>query len=333
MGLNSDKWLERLRFNGMLLASVSYGIFLLLTIQASIALYRQHAKITTTNKILLAYVAITFVLATLGFAGNASYTQTVWVEDRNEPGGPPLLLELELDHWINQMALACYYVMEWFMEALLLHRCFIIWNQHIIVVCTMTTLFLATIAMSVLVLVDSRGAIFYNIDVQLAYLCIAVGMNILYTILVGGRILVVRNQVRKFVGKEHAAFLTSAFAMVIESAAMYSVLGVLYIASFAAHSNLSNLIFLDISHVQGIAQLLIILRVAEGRAYTREITSQLPRMEFSSRHTTTGFESEPSNETSTVMGTISTLGPRKTRSNLQIRDKDEESQDEGASST
>lgn len=120
------------------------------------------------------------------------------------------------------------------------------------------------VALSILILVDSRGivpelhssfvrpnnepigAIFYNINVQTAYLCIAVGMNIVYTILVGGRILATRNQVRKFVGKEHAESLTSVFAMIVESAAMYSVLGVLYIASFASHSNLSNLIFLDI---------------------------------------------------------------------------------------
>ncbi|KAF9481084.1 hypothetical protein BDN70DRAFT_931200 [Pholiota conissans] len=55
--------------------------------------------------------------------------------------------------------------------------------------------------------------------------------------------------------------------MIVESVALYSVLGVLYIASFATHSNCSNLIFLSISHVQGIAQLLIILRVVNGRAY------------------------------------------------------------------
>ncbi|KAG6841409.1 hypothetical protein C0991_011303 [Blastosporella zonata] len=55
--------------------------------------------------------------------------------------------------------------------------------------------------------------------------------------------------------------------MVIELGAMYSVLGALFIAAFATHSDLSNLIFLSISHIQGIAQLLIIIRVADSRAF------------------------------------------------------------------
>lgn len=104
--------------------------------------------------------------------------------------------------------------------------------------------------MAILVLTESKGAVFYNIKVQLAYLCIAVGMNIIYTILVVGRLLSLRSQIKEVLGPEHAKTYTSIAAMVIESAAMYSVLGVLYIASFSKNSDLSNLIFLDISHVQ-----------------------------------------------------------------------------------
>ncbi|KAI5118814.1 hypothetical protein M0805_000202 [Coniferiporia weirii] len=273
---STDLWSERSRLDGMLLGGVSYGIYFLLTIQSINALLRSPHHLSDNSKkkqtTMLAYVVITFVLATIGFAGNAKYTQMIWVDLRDAPGGPAALINLELDYWINRMALASYYIMEWFMEVLLLYRCFVIWAWHMYIVVPMTTLFLASVAMAILVLSESNGAVFYNINVQLAYLCIAVGMNIIYTILVVGRLFLVRSQVKDALGPEHSSTYTSVAAMIVESAALYSVLGVIYIASFSLHSDVSNLVFLSISHVQGIAQLLIILRVARGRAFSQDVT-------------------------------------------------------------
>ncbi|KAH8116725.1 hypothetical protein DFH11DRAFT_1687622 [Phellopilus nigrolimitatus] len=287
----TDLWLERSRLNGMLLGGISYGIYFLLTIQSFIALYRtpQHLSDNSKQKqvAMLGYVAITFILATIGFAGNAKYTQMIWIDLRNAPGGPAALIDLELDYWINRMALASYYIMEWFMEVLLLYRCFVIWVWRIYIIIPMTTLFLASVAMAILVLTESNGAVFYNINVQLAYLCIAVGMNIIYTVLVVGRLLAVRKQIKEALGPEHSESYTSIVAMLVESAALYSVLGVIYIASFSLHSNVSNLVFLSISHVQGIAQLLIILRVARGRAYSQNVASRsgaMTSLAFASVH-------------------------------------------------
>ncbi|KAI0930492.1 hypothetical protein AcW1_009161 [Taiwanofungus camphoratus] len=262
----TDLWLERSRFNGMTLGAFSYGIYFVLTIQAFHTVWNgpiKHSfrsgssrsltwrqRVFDRSSILLAYICITFVLATIGFAGNAKYSQMIWIDLRNRPGGPAALIEDELDFWINRMALACYYVMEWFMEALLLQRCFIIWNWAPYIVALMSVLFFADIAMAILVLTESKGAVFYNINVQLAYLCLSVGMNILYTLLVTGRLLAMRNSIREVLGSEHSTTYTSVVAMLTESAALYSVLGAIYIVSFAVHSNISNLIFLSISHVQ-----------------------------------------------------------------------------------
>lgn len=57
---------------------------------------------------LLGYVWITFVLATIGFGGNARYTQMIWIDLRDAPGGPAALILDETDYWINMMALTWY---------------------------------------------------------------------------------------------------------------------------------------------------------------------------------------------------------------------------------
>ena len=57
---------------------------------------------------LLGYVWITFVLATIGFAGNARYTEMMWIDLRDAPGGPAALILDEMNYWINMMALTWY---------------------------------------------------------------------------------------------------------------------------------------------------------------------------------------------------------------------------------
>lgn len=50
---------------------------------------------------LLGYVWITFALATIGFAGNARYTEMIWINLRDAPGGPAALILDELKYCIN----------------------------------------------------------------------------------------------------------------------------------------------------------------------------------------------------------------------------------------
>ncbi|KAG6849968.1 hypothetical protein H0H93_003157 [Arthromyces matolae] len=308
---NTDLFVERTRFNGMLLGAISYGIFFALTIQATLVLVRDRRHKATTRKqyLLLAYLSITFILATIGFAGNARYTQTIWIDQRDVPGGPPILILTELDFWINRLALSCTHLLAQ------LYRCVVIWNRNLFVAAGMASLFLGSIAMSILVLVQSRIKDFYDINVQIAYLSLTVGTNILFTLLVVFRLLVAHRDVSTGLGPEHTAPYISVITMIIESAAMYSVLGVLYIASFATHSNLSNLIFLDISHVQGIAQLLIIIRVAEGRAIDGTIPKEVHVTSMQFRGTIAS-QGEDETDGERTAGMVNSFHPKKENSSF-----------------
>jgi hypothetical protein len=85
------------------------GGFFILTVQAAISLMqrpRHGGKIAENRFSLLAYVFITFILATIGFAANAKYTQMIWIDLRDTPGGPVTLIEDEMNYPINVMAIA-----------------------------------------------------------------------------------------------------------------------------------------------------------------------------------------------------------------------------------
>jgi hypothetical protein len=268
-----DLPLERSRLVGIILGGVSYGAYLLLTVQAMIALMqrpRHGQKIANNRRTLLCYTLITFALGTISFACNTKYTEIIWIDLRDAPGGPVALIENAMYYRINFLAICCGYVMQWLMQALLLYRCCLIWNWERYVMVPMVALYIGMIAAAIVVLVQaSTGAIFYKINATLVYFAFQVAHTMLYTILVAKRLLHIRGQMKTALAEYDSSTYDTIILMVVESAMTYTVFIIIFIVGFAVHlDSLSTLCFLSINQVQGIAQLFIIIRVARGRAVT-----------------------------------------------------------------
>ncbi|KAG2074053.1 hypothetical protein BDR04DRAFT_1008783 [Suillus decipiens] len=276
----TDLPLERSRLVGMILGGVSYGIYLLLTVQALIALMqrpRHGQKIANNRRTLICYTLITFALGTISLAGNIKYTEMIWIDLRDAPGGPVALIENVMHYRINFMAICCGYITEWLMQALLLYRCFVIWNWERYVTIPMLAIYIGMIAVAIVVLVHAgTGVLFYSISATLAYLAFQVAHTILYTILVAKRLFSMRGQMKQALGEYDSSTYDTIIFMVVESAMAYSLFIIIYIVAFAVHSNpLSTLCFLSILQVQGITQLFIIIRVARGRAVTHDWSTRI----------------------------------------------------------
>jgi hypothetical protein len=83
------------------------GVFLLLTIQSLVALTqrpRHGGKIADHRAALIAYILVTFILGTITTAANAKFTEMIWIDLRDAPGGPSWLIEYELEYRINVWA-------------------------------------------------------------------------------------------------------------------------------------------------------------------------------------------------------------------------------------
>ncbi|KIK35351.1 hypothetical protein CY34DRAFT_96252 [Suillus luteus UH-Slu-Lm8-n1] len=276
----TDLPLERSRLVGMILGGVSYGIYLFLTIQATTALMqrpRHGQKIANNRRTLLCYTLITFALGTISFAGNIKYTEMIWIDLRNAPGGPAALIKNVMHYRINFMAISCGYVAELCMQALLLYRCFVIWNWARYVMVPMVAIYIAMIVIGVVVLVQAgTGALFYNIKTTVAYLVVQVVHTMLYTILVTQRLFSIRGQMKTAVAGYDSSAYDTIILMVIESAMAYSIFIIIYIVAFVVDSDsVSTLCFLSIIQIQGIAQLFIIIRVARGRAVTHDWSTRI----------------------------------------------------------
>jgi hypothetical protein len=237
---------------------------------------RYGGKIADNRLALLFYVFVTFALGTISSAANATYTEMIWIDLRDAPGGPLALIEGFMNYRIDFIALATGHIQEWFMQALLLYRCSVIWNWSRWVMVPMTTLYVAMIGLSITVLFQAgTNSSFYNNTIELAYLCIEVGHTVIYTILVTNRLFVMRGRMKQIMAQYDSSTYGAVALMVIESAALYSVFAIIFIVAFGIRSyGVATLCFLSIGKIQGIAQLFIIIRVARGRAVTREWSTQ-----------------------------------------------------------
>ncbi|KAG1730981.1 uncharacterized protein EDB91DRAFT_1206823 [Suillus paluster] len=200
----------------------------------------------------------------------------IWIDLRDVPASPAVLIQDQMTYPINVLAISTGHIQEWFMQALLLHRCFVIWNWARCVMIPMITLYIAMIAVSILVQIQaSTGVVYYNIDVILVYLSIEVGIGVIYTILVANRLLVMRSLMKQVAQYDSSTYDT-VILMVVESAMSYSIFAVIFIVSFALHLNaITTVCYLSVCQVQGIAQLFIILRVARGLADPQDWSSRI----------------------------------------------------------
>ncbi|KAG2353079.1 hypothetical protein BDR07DRAFT_1497038 [Suillus spraguei] len=102
----------------------------------------------------------------------------------------------------------------------------------------MITLYIAMIGLSIIVQFQaSTGASFYNITIELAYLCIQVGLTVTYTVLVTSRLFVMRGLMKQIMSQYDSSIYDTIALMVIESAALYLIFAIIFIVAFGMNSN------------------------------------------------------------------------------------------------
>lgn len=98
--------------------------------------------------------------------------------------------------------------------------------------------------MSVLLIFESAqpGANFFvghAVDFGVPYVSLTISLNIIVTALICGRLLSLRREIGKVLGPSHAKMYTSIIAILVESAALFTVFGIVYVIVYARKSQSS----------------------------------------------------------------------------------------------
>ncbi|THH30161.1 hypothetical protein EUX98_g4014 [Antrodiella citrinella] len=108
-----------------------------------------------------------------------------------------------------------------------------------------------------------------NVNIELGYWSTAIATNILLTGLIVAHLMHNRRKAMGALGKQIQVPYLSISAILIEAAVLYTAFGIAFLVPYAMGNTFNVLFFSLIGQVQYITPLLIILRVAQDRAYTR----------------------------------------------------------------
>jgi len=273
--------LEKAEFDGILIAVLSYGALVMLFLQLLRVLLTRPKR----GKVfwgICVYSGVLFTLASIAAGGKMKFAEYTYVSSRFEndtnPSDTPSQIAREHSSMmINVMSQVCTTLIPWVGDILMLYRVMVVWNYRWWLLTLPIPVYLARIAMSIpLLIIDTDtnpnaatktrlyGNIFYG-------LCVA--LNIMVSFLITLRLVTMRKKLEVALGRLHASFYTSVFTILVESGAFFTLWGIVYVAA-RSQDHWSQDVFLQpYSYIISITRMLIVLRMAQNRAWSKDIVT------------------------------------------------------------
>ncbi|KAF8558655.1 hypothetical protein OG21DRAFT_1404750 [Imleria badia] len=271
---------------GAIVTAILYGVVVVLYVMCARSLWgriRSREGGRRKNWFFFIYVNFIFALSTLYVASNSQITQLGFINHRDYPGGPSA-------YEINTSSIplnVAFVVSNWCADALMIWRCIVVYRDskfHILCFCVcrpaiVTLCVGSAVTGSLWVIIVSQPAQsaigWMSFSFLFPYLSVSLAINIVICILTVLRLLHHRASISKVLGPGYGLLYASFAAMIVESAAVYSICSLLYLIPYAINSPLANAFMQILGEAQVIAPLLIIYRVSEGKAWSKDIATRL----------------------------------------------------------
>ncbi|KAJ3810413.1 hypothetical protein EV368DRAFT_48992 [Lentinula lateritia] len=259
---------SRLSYAAAVVGCVTYGCYFVL---AAICLHFQMNHTQRHQKWpWLIYNILIFVVSTIYFIGAAIWSEVEFVETTVNPSEFAGLLSSPLSILKDTASV----VNIWLADSLIIYRAYIIWggSWHIIILPVL--IYFSSIGTGIVLLYASAqpntsfGASAVT-HFGTAFWSISVALNIIVTLLIAGRLIMAQHAL-KHVQVESSSHYNPIIATFAESAALYSISGLFYIAFFVRNNPIFYVFNALFCSMTSIAPTLIILRVALGVAYTKD---------------------------------------------------------------
>ncbi|KAJ7807860.1 hypothetical protein B0H14DRAFT_3881764 [Mycena olivaceomarginata] len=284
---------ERNFIAGDIVCGVGYGLQLALYIGCARYLWTRKEH-TWQRMFLLGYITLMLLIESIFVAVEARTVQYIYIDYRNYPGGPWAFFLNSQKAVVNVIFYATLFLLTFLSDLFVLWRCWVIWaaSGHSKlawgVIAFPIVLLLASFATGTLwVLQTSQPSLsIYRalpVTYGTSYYTLSLGVNIILTLLIIGRLLVYRRNLLENLAVAHGAHYISLITIIVESAALYSLFALLFLITYAINHP-TNQVWLPVaSACQQIANLLIVYRVADGSAWEKDslsTTAALPSIRF-----------------------------------------------------
>ncbi|TFK42237.1 hypothetical protein BDQ12DRAFT_677854 [Crucibulum laeve] len=269
---------EHSYYIGNYMSGILYGVELVMYFMTMKALSMPSNTIGG-RRFFAIYSTLLVLLLTVDISCNAVWGEQMWITFRDTPGGVPVFVETQVSVWYQTLSSTSVVALIFLGDALLIHRLFLIWGSSylVIVVPMLAYLTAFSLAIIVLVVVGKPGGNFFGgkaINFGTPYYAITISMNILITLLICLRLRYLSTSVGRVLGKDNAKMYTSISTMLIESAAPYTLVGIMFLIPYARGSQTSISFGQVWAKLSCLSPQLIVLRVVTGKAWKKDIVTQ-----------------------------------------------------------
>ncbi|KAK7064601.1 hypothetical protein R3P38DRAFT_3250175 [Favolaschia claudopus] len=279
---------ERSFYIGSYITAILYGVQLFMFFLSTYFLLYSSTDARKESYFYITYGTVMLTLWTIALSCNAVFGQLVWIDHRDVVGGPAAYLSANIASWYNTLGTVTGICMNFMADGLMLYRAYIIWGSSWKIVALPVVLYFGAMSMSILLIYESAipGASFFigqSVSFGVPYFWMTISLNIITTALICVRLLAVRNRVRTILGEQYCHTYTGVVAVMLESALPFTVLGIIYVYFYARNSPYS-FAFLQIwGDFCAISPQLIILRVAMGKAWSKNTVASVSVLVFDHR--------------------------------------------------
>ncbi|KAF7338957.1 hypothetical protein MVEN_01971900 [Mycena venus] len=271
---------ERNFVAGDVVVGTGYGIQLLLYTNCALFLWKRR-KHGWLPSVLLIYMTAMLLIESLFIAVQARTVQMIYIDNRNFPGGPWQFFLLTQFAAVNVIFDATLFVLTFLSDLLVLWRCWVIWaasGQTKLawsVLIPPIIILVASCVMGTMWTIESTkpGLSFYSTlpwKYGTSYYALSLSANIILTLLIIGRLIAYRRTLLQSLPADLAKHYISLATVIIESAALYSIFAILFLATYAVGNPTAQIWLGVASSCQQIANLLIIYRLVEGSAWQQD---------------------------------------------------------------
>ncbi|KAF7330354.1 hypothetical protein MVEN_02473700 [Mycena venus] len=272
--------LERSWYIGLVMFAILYGIELCMCFMSFYFLWTS-PKNEKSRYFYIAYSGVLLVLITIALASNEFFGQMMWIEHRDFPGGPVAYFTANIAAWYNTFGTAADVTANVLGDGLMLYRCYVFWSSASIwVIAFPALLFLASTAMGIAATIQSGlpGNNFFVdasvINLTTPWLSLTIAFNIITTTMIVLRLFLVSRSMRAVLAKDRAEVYTGVIAILVESAAPFSLLGIGYLITYV-RGDPEALWFANVwGSFVALSPQAIILRVSMGAAWSKQTATQ-----------------------------------------------------------
>ncbi|KAF9479329.1 hypothetical protein BDN70DRAFT_906328 [Pholiota conissans] len=208
------------------------------------------------------------------------FMEFMWIDHRDFDGGPLGYLMANSSIWWQTFGTAANQVTNFIGDGLLLYRCYIIWGRSIWAIIFPSLIYLSSIAMAMITLVQSAvpGSNFFRgktVNFGVPWAALSVSLNIIVTAMIIVRLLQARQQLKRSLPPEALQMYTGVSAILIESALPFSILGIAFAITYGKNLDEGPAFLFIWATFCALSPQFIIFRVINGRSWTKDIISEV----------------------------------------------------------